>query len=91
MNPEEEMENKKEPIQGKTDEKRRWSVVAQKILLDALAAEDSSETLSRLKKASDNLVSGIHNNKFLSIFYIKRKSLQYLLTTVGLSWICIGV
>ena len=41
---------------GKTDEKR-WSVVAQKILSEALVAEDSDETLNRLKKASDSLVS----------------------------------
>lgn len=39
----------------KTDE-RHWSVVAQKILMEALVAGDSDETLKRLKKASDNLV-----------------------------------
>lgn len=39
----------------KTDE-RRWSVVAQKILMEALVAGDSDETMKRLKKASDNLV-----------------------------------
>lgn len=71
VDPEEETENKKEPVEGKTDEKRRWSVVAQKILLEALAAEDLNETLSRLKKASDNLVSGIYNDKLSSIFYMK--------------------
>ena len=42
-------------LTGKTEE-RRWSVVAQKILMEALVAEDSDETLNRLKKASDNLV-----------------------------------
>lgn len=35
---------------------RRWSVVAQKILMEALVAGDSDETLKRLRKASDNLV-----------------------------------
>ena len=53
---EEERPNEEErPVKGKTDE-RRWSVVAQKILMEALVAGDSDETLSRLKKASDNLV-----------------------------------
>ncbi|XP_015759885.1 PREDICTED: uncharacterized protein LOC107339154 [Acropora digitifera] len=40
----------------KTDNDRRWSLVAQKILMDAVVAGDTDETLSRLKKASDNLV-----------------------------------
>ena len=42
-------------LAGKTEE-RRWSVVAQKILMEALVAGDSDETLNRLKKASDSLV-----------------------------------
>lgn len=41
----------------KTDNDRRWSLVAQKILMDAVVAGDTDETLSRLKKASDNLFS----------------------------------
>lgn len=40
----------------KTDNDRRWSLVAEKILMDAVVAGDTDETLSRLKKASDNLV-----------------------------------
>ena len=40
---------------GKSEE-RRWSVVAQKILMEAVVAGDSDETLNRLKKASDSLV-----------------------------------
>ena len=40
----------------KTDNGRRWSLVAEKILMDAVVAGDTDETLSRLKKASDNLV-----------------------------------
>ena len=40
---------------GKSEE-RRWSVVAQKILMEALVVGDSDETLNRLKKASDSLV-----------------------------------
>lgn len=40
----------------KTDKDRRWSLVAEKILMDAVVAGDTDETLSRLKKASDNLV-----------------------------------
>lgn len=41
---------------AKKSDERRWSVVAQKILMEALVAGDSDETLKRLKKASDNLV-----------------------------------
>ena len=44
------------PDKGKTEE-RRWSVVAQRILQEALVGEDSDETLTRLKNASDKLVS----------------------------------
>ncbi|XP_020617286.1 uncharacterized protein LOC110055245 isoform X2 [Orbicella faveolata] len=43
-------------LAGKSEE-RRWSVVAQKILMEALVAGDSDETLNRLKKASDSLFS----------------------------------
>ena len=41
---------------AKKMDERRWSVVAQKILMEAVVAGDSDETLKRLKKASDNLV-----------------------------------
>ena len=44
------------PDKGKTEE-RRWSVVAQRILQEALVGGDSDETLTRLKNASDKLVS----------------------------------
>lgn len=44
------------PDKGKTKE-RRWSVVAQRILQEALVVGDSDETLTRLKNASDKLVS----------------------------------
>ena len=49
--------DKKPERPGKTGERRRWSVVAQRILNEALVAGDSDETLNRLKKASDSLVS----------------------------------
>ncbi|XP_068717425.1 uncharacterized protein [Montipora capricornis] len=45
------------PVKGETEDDRRWSLVAQKILMDAVVAGDSDETLTRLKKASDNLFS----------------------------------
>ena len=54
---EEEGTNEEEkPDKGKTEE-RRWSVVAQRILQETLVVGDSDETLSRLKNASDKLVS----------------------------------
>ncbi|KAL9955567.1 hypothetical protein ACROYT_G036906 [Oculina patagonica] len=54
---EEETESDEKSVKlGKTEE-RRWSVVAQKILMEALVAGDSDETLNRLKKALDSLFS----------------------------------
>ena len=44
-------------VKGETEDDRRRSLVAQKILMDAVVAGDSDETLTRLKRASDNLVS----------------------------------
>ena len=60
---------------AKKMDERRWSVVAQKILMEAVVAGDSDETLKRLKKASDNLVGWrgmITQNPFSShsaVFY----------------------
>ena len=54
-------------LAGKSEE-RCWSVVAQKILMEALVAGDSDETLNRLKKASDRLV-GWRNNILLHSLY----------------------
>ena len=51
-------DEQEQPAKSKTDdERRRWSVVAQKILMEAVVAGDSDETLNRLKMASDKLVS----------------------------------
>lgn len=56
-----EIEGDDRPVRpGKTEE-RRWSVVAQKILMEALVAGDSDETLNRLKKASDSLVRWLYS------------------------------
>lgn len=46
----------KPAVKVEKSEERRWSVVAQKIIMEALVAGDSDETLNRLKKASDGLV-----------------------------------
>ena len=51
-----EIESDEKPVEPAKSGERRWSVVAQKILMEALVAGDSEETLKRLKKASDNLV-----------------------------------
>ena len=60
-----EIESDEKPVESAKTKERRWSVVAQKILMEALVAGDSEETLKRLKKASDNLVSnGDELNKF---------------------------
>lgn len=53
---EEETNEEDKPDKGKTEE-RRFTVVAQRILQEALVVGDSDETLSRLKNASDKLVS----------------------------------
>ena len=51
-------DGQEQPAKGKTDdERRRWSVVAQKILMEAVVAGDSDETLDRLKRVSDKMVS----------------------------------
>ena len=50
------IEDDKPAVKLEKSEERRWSVVAQKILMEALVVGDSDETLKRLKKASDSLV-----------------------------------
>lgn len=55
---EEETGDEKEPEKpSRAVQQRRWSVVAQRILDEALAAGDDEETFNRLKRASDDLVS----------------------------------
>ena len=54
---EEEVEGDEKPVGLEKTEEHRWSFVAEKILMEALVAGDSDETLNRLKKASDSLVS----------------------------------
>ena len=55
---EEETGDEKEPEKpSRAVQQRRWSVVAQRILDEALVAGDYEETFNRLKRASDNLVS----------------------------------
>ena len=55
---EEETVDEKEPEKlRRAVQQRRWSVVAQRILDEALVAGDDEETFNRLKRASDVLVS----------------------------------
>ena len=55
---EEETGDEKEPEKpSRAVQQRRWSVVAQRILDEALVAGDDEETFNRLKRASDDLVS----------------------------------
>ena len=62
---EEETGDDKEPVEPerprKAGQQRRWSLVAQRILDEALVVGDDEETFKRLKKASDNLVSRGHS------------------------------
>lgn len=65
-------------LAGKSEE-RRWSVVAQKILMEALVAGDSDETLNRLKKASDslvgwrNMIAQFVQNQYLRLILVATK------------------
>lgn len=64
------------PVEAKTDDKRRWSVVAQKILMEALVAGDSDETLNMLKKASDRLVRYKEFLDYLFMAIVKERLLS---------------
>lgn len=64
------------PVEAKTGDKRQWSVVAQKILMEALVAGDSDETLNRLKKASDSLVRYKEFLDYLFMAIVKERLLS---------------
>ena len=83
---EEETGDEKEPEKpSRAVQQRRWSVVAQRILDEALVAGDDEETFNRLKRASDDLVSCDCSSWIPSD--LRGYTVMYT-ATEGLSYIC---